>query len=351
MSFSVGIVGLPNAGKSTLFKALTKKEVDIAAYPFTTIHPNVGMVEVKDDKLEKIAKVVKPEKITPTVIEFADIAGLVKKAHQGEGLGNQFLSHIRNCDAILAVFRNFIDPNVEQITGEINPLNDYEIINTELLMKDLETLEHSLSKLEKELKTNKDAAKKLEILKKIKEAVSSGSLISDLNLDAKEKELIKEYRFLTAKPKINLINVNEKSSRSYPSKLDLHNFKKDLIIDLKLEKELSELSQNEREELNMKTCLDKLILACYNILDLITFFTVKGGKEVKAWTLKKGSTSFEAANKVHTDFAQRFIKAEVIDWQELITTGSWLKARELGKIKTVGKDYLIQDGEIVEFKI
>ncbi|PIR72691.1 MAG: redox-regulated ATPase YchF [Candidatus Nealsonbacteria bacterium CG10_big_fil_rev_8_21_14_0_10_36_24] len=282
MSFSVGIIGLPNVGKSTLFKALTKKQVDIADYPFTTINPNIGVVVVPDERLEKIAKIVQPEKITPTVIKFVDIAGLVKGAHQGEGLGNQFLSYIRPCDAIVEIIRVF---KAQRPGEEINPEKDIEIIETELLMKDQE--------------------------------------IGD--------------NVLTSKPKIYLFNTQ--SSEEFPK------------MNLKDEADMSELSEEEIKELGFKSQLDQLILACYNILGLITFFTITGGKEARAWTLKKGSNIIKAAEKVHSDFAEKFIKAEVIPWQKLIETDSWLKARETGKIKTAGKEYLVQDGDVIEFKI
>lgn len=345
MSFSVGIIGLPNAGKSTLFKALTKKNVDIANYPFTTIHPNVGVVVIPDERLKKIASVVQPEKTTETVIEFIDIAGLVKGAHKGEGLGNQFLSHIRNCDAILEVVRVFLDPNVEHVAGEIEPKKDVEIVKTELLMKDLETLEGLLSKLEKDIKKDKKIAKKFELLKRIEESVSQGKLISENDLTNEEKSEIKEYQFLTAKPRIYLLNTNNKEQEKYrgPSSA--------IQMNLKDEKEMSELSESEIKELEMQSQLDQLIQVCYNVLDLITFFTVRGGKEIKAWTLKKGLSVIDAAEKVHSDFKERFIRAEVIPWQKLVEAGFWTKAKEMGQVKTVGKEYIVQDGDIIEFKI
>lgn len=284
MSFSVGIIGLPNTGKSTLFKALTKKQVDIADYPFTTIDPNVGIVPVPDLRLEKIANIVKPEKVTPTIIKFIDIAGLVKNAHKGEGMGNQFLSHIRPCDAVIEVVRCFDQNN--------NPKESIEIIDNELKMKDQEL----------------------------------------------------EDNVLSSKPKIYLFNIKEDN-------INLPEIKNSLAIDLKTESEINDLSPEEVEELKIQSKLDELILACYNILDLITFFTTTGGKEARAWTIKKGSDVIAAAAKVHTDFAQKLIKADVLDCQELIESGSWNKARELGKIKLAGKEYIVQDGDILEFKI
>lgn len=285
MSFSVGIVGLPNVGKSTLFKALTKRQVDIADYPFTTISPNIGTVPVPDERLEKIAQIIKPQKVTPTVIEFVDIAGLVKGAHKGEGLGNQFLAQIRNCDAIVEVVKAF---------GEKpTPQDDIEIIKTELELKDLE---------------------------------------------CEEKE-----NLLTKKPIVYVYNISgEAQAGSDPATLK---------IDLKMEEEISELSEKEKKELNLSSQLDHLIKLCYDILDLITFYTITGGKETRAWTLKKGSTAPQAGGKVHSDFQEKFIRAEVIEWRKLIEAGGWAKAREHGWIQTVGKDYIVQNGDVIEFKI
>lgn len=345
MSFSVGIVGLPNVGKSTLFKALTKIKVDIAPYPFTTVHPNIGLVRVPDKRLTKIAEIIKPEKITPTVIEFVDIAGLVKGAHKGEGLGNQFLAQIRNCDAILEVVRGFEDSNVENVLGEINPEKEIEIVQVELLMKDLETLENLLSKAEKEKETkDKTAIKKLELIKKIKDWVSQGKSISELNLTEEEKNEIKEYQFLTQKAVLYILNTDGEIKELKPE------FKY-LAVNLKDEEGISELSPEEKNELGMQSKFDQLIISCYNILDLITFFTVAGGKETRAWTLKRGGTTPLAGGIVHSDFQEKFIRAEVINWEKLVETGSWKETKELGWLKTVGKDYLVQDGDVIEFKI
>jgi len=345
MSFSVAIIGLPNAGKSTLFKAITKKAVDIAAHPFTTIQPNVGIVAVPDERLKKIAQVTQPEKTTETFIEFTDIAGLVKGAHKGEGLGNQFLSHIRNCDAIVEVVRTFENINIEHVEGDINPKRDIETIKIELLMKDLETLEKILSKLETEVKTgDKKILKKLELFRKIKELTSQGKLISEIDLTDEEKLDIKEYRLLTEKPVMYLFNINKEN-------VDSNSEFEHLTMNLKDEEEISDLTESEIKELEMKSQLDQLILNCYNILDLITFFTVTGEKETRAWTLENGSNALLAAEKVHSDFKERFIRAEVIPWQKLVAANSWSKAKESGSIKTVGKEYIVQDGDVIEFKI
>ncbi|MCD6550243.1 redox-regulated ATPase YchF [bacterium] len=342
MSFSVGIVGLPNAGKSTLFKALTKKSVDIASYPFTTISPNIGKIAVPDQRLYKIAKLINPSKITPATIEFVDIAGLVKGAHKGEGLGNQFLAQIRECQIILEVVRDFQNNKVEHTEKNVDPQRDIEIIKTELILKDLETTEKILEKLEKKIKAQeKEALVKEEILNKIKTGLSQGKSILELNLTSKEKELIKEFQFLSAKPIIYLFNTDGETKVS-PEKMK---------INLKLEEEISELSQQEAEEIGINSSLDYLIKACYNTGNLITFFTIAGGKEVRAWSLKKDSEITEAAQKVHSDFKEKFIKAEVIPHNKLIELGSWARAKENGEIKIVGKDYKVQDGDVIEFKI
>jgi hypothetical protein len=374
MSFSVGIVGLPNVGKSTLFKALTRQRVDIAPYPFTTINPNIGKVFVPDERLEKIAQIIKPEKITPTTIEFIDIAGLVKGAHKGEGLGNQFLAQIRNCDAIVEVIRAFsasaegygglaVTPTTRSEGGKNeklqyqlweppNPQRDLEIVEIELLMKDLETIDKILAKLEKEAKSgDKEKTKKFNLLKKIRESLVLGKKVSDISLSEEENSLTKEFQFLTQKPIIYLFNTDQSNEFKIDEKLKSKVGSQYLISNLKFEEEVSELSEKEIEELKIKPFLDQLILKCYNILNLITFFTITGGKETRAWTIKKGGSAPEAGGKVHSDFEEKFIRAEVIPWQKLIELGSWKKARELGKIETVGRDYLVQDGDIIEFKI
>jgi small GTP-binding protein len=338
MSFSVGIVGLPNVGKSTLFKILTKREVKISPRPFTTIEPNVGQVTVPDPRLEKIGELVKPQKLTPTKIEFVDIAGLVRGAHRGEGLGNQFLSYIRNCDSILFVLRAFESPEVENVLGEINPAKEIEILKVELLMKDLETLERAIQKVEKKEK------KKVEILRKIKEEISKGRMISEIELGEKEKEEIKEYQFLTQKPYFCVVNVNGKTKFE---RLKVPH----LEMNLKEEEEILELNEEEKKELGIESRVEKLIENCYKILNLITFYTVAGGKEAKAWTIKEGSFAPEAGGIVHSDFKEKFIRAEVINFEDFVKVGSWQKAKEMGLLKIVGRDYEVKDGDIIEFKI
>lgn len=342
MSFSVGIVGMPNVGKSTLFKSLTKKEVAIAPRPFTTINPNLGKVSVPDKRLDSIASIIKPGKVTPTIIEFVDIAGLVKGAHRGEGLGNQFLAQIRNCDAILEIIRAFESPEVENVLSQINPEKEMQVIGVELLMKDLETLEKSVSKLEK--KKDERTLKKLTVLRKLKTGVSQGKLISQIDLTNEEKLEIKEYQALTAKPVLYILNTDDKTDFEKPTY-------KYLDINLKEEEEMLGLSEEEKKELDLESGLDKLVTACYDILSLITFFTVAGGKEVRARTITRDSKAREAAAVVHSDFEKKFIKAGVINWENLVSSGSWQKAREKGLIRIVGKDYIVQDGDVIEFKI
>jgi small GTP-binding protein len=342
MSFSVGIVGLPNVGKSTLFKVLTKREVKISPRPFTTIEPNLGHVSLPDERLSKIASLVKPEKITPTTVEFVDIAGLVKGAHKGEGLGNQFLSHIRNCDSILMVIRAFEDPKVENVLGEINPQKEFEILKVELLMKDLETVERAISKLEK--KRERKDLKKIEILKKIKGIVSQGKTVSEIELEKEEEKEIREYQFLTGKPSFCVLNINGKTKFQEP------NFP-NLKINLKEEEEFLEFSEEEKKELELESKIDRLIKECYKTLNLITFYTIAGGKEVRAWTAKEGTFAPEAGGIVHSDFEKKFVRAEIVNWNDLVKIGSWQRAKEIGLIKIVGRDYLIKDGDVIEFRI
>jgi len=312
------------------------------------------VVAVPDERLEKIAEIVNPEKITPTIIEFVDIAGLVKGAHKGEGLGNQFLAQIRECNAILEIVRCFRANEIEHVEKQVNPERDIEIIKLELIMKDLETIEKILEKTEKEAKSGdkalpagrQESIKKLELLNKIKENLSQGKAIFEFNLTDEEKFLLKEFQFLTVKPIVFIFNSGEEGAS--PELIKRH---QGIPLNLKLEEEISELSESETKELEMKSRVDQLILTCYNILDLITFYTILGGKEARAWTIKKSALAPAAGGKVHTDFEEKFIRAEVIPWQKLVAAGSWTKARESGQIQTVGKDYAVQDGDVIEFKI
>jgi len=340
MSFSVGIIGLPNVGKSTLFKSLTQQEVDISNYPFCTIDPNVGVVQVPDERLEKISEIVKPQKTTPTIIEFVDIAGLVKGAHKGEGLGNQFLAHIREVDAMVHVVRSFTAKDIKHIEDTLDAERDIGIVNTELIMRDLETLEKHSKKIEN--------PKEAEILEKIKKALNDGKMISQINLNEKEKTMIKHLNFLTIKPVIYLIN-----SRGTNDELEaMKSLPENTIpLDLKLELETSELSAEELKELKLQSRMDVLIKTCYKILDLITFYTIKGGEESRAWTAKQGALAPQCGGIVHTDFEEKFVRAEVINYKNLIGYSSWNEARDKGLVRTEGKNYVVKDGDIIEFKI
>jgi len=346
MSFSIGIVGLPNVGKSTLFKALTKKQVDASNYPFCTIDPNVGTVAVPDARLDQLTQVSKSGKTVPTTIEFVDIAGLVKDAHKGEGLGNQFLSHIRKVDAIAQVVRNFSDPNVVHVEGKVNPQSDRETINLELIFADLETLEKRQEKLTRLTHgQDKEAIKTLAVVNQIKQALEQGQLATTVSLTAEEELLIKDLNLLTKKPMLYVLNVDE--DKVYQES--------DYIpISAKIEAEISELPDEEAKEylksLGLESSgLDKLIQAAYKLLNLVTFFT-SGEMESKAWTVKQGSKAPQAAGVIHTDFEKGFIRAEIINWKNLVDCGGELPAKEKGLIRLEGKEYVIQDGDVVHFR-
>jgi GTP-binding protein YchF len=348
MSLKVGIVGLPNVGKSTLFKALTKNPVDIANYPFCTIEPNVGIVKVPDERLEKLAKMSKSAKVVPTVIEFVDIAGLVAGASQGEGLGNKFLAHIREVDAIAQVVRVFENGDITHVHNKIDPQNDIEVINTELILADLETVQKRISKLEKEARgQNKEAIRTLEIIKKIKEILDQGRLASELQFSDEDFELVHDLQLLTWKPMLFVLNTSDVETRHASS---LPGDYPTVAIDIKIEEELSQMSVEEAAELGMKSNLDQLILKSYEILDLITFLTT-GEDETRAWTIKKSSSAPIAGRAIHSDFEEKFIRADVVSWGKLLEAGSWSKARDLGTLRTEGKEYIVKDGDVIEFKI
>lgn len=353
----IGIVGLPNVGKSTLFKALTRNPVDINNYPFCTIEPNVGIVKVPDFRLDKLAEISKSKKIVPAIVEFVDIAGLVKGASVGEGLGNKFLSHIREVDAIVQVVRAFESSNITHVYNRVNSLEDIEIINTELIMADLETVKKAELRFEKEKRGNaKNADKKLETVKKIKDTLESGKLANETDLDLKDEDtriVTKELSLLTMKPFLfvyNVRDINEKLSDELEKKPHVK-------LDIKIEEELNEMSKEEVEELEIKSNINELILKSYELLGLITFLTT-GEDESRAWTIKKGSTAPEAGVAIHNDFKDRFIRADVIFWDKLLEAASlaegkdsWGKARELGWLRTEGKEYIVKDGDVIEFKI
>lgn len=343
----IGIVGLPNVGKSTLFKALTKQRVDISNYPFCTIDPNVGVVKVPDQRLEKLAQKFPRPKIIPAIVEFVDIAGLVKGASQGEGLGNKFLSHIREVDAILEIVRVFEKEDIAHVNQTIDPERDIEILETELILADLETINKRLAKLEKQLKTpDKKIKKEYELLQKIKKQLEESKKIIDINLVPEEKEMIRDLFLLTAKPILYLYNYAGEIPE-LPETLKKRNH---ILLDVKMEEELSEMEKDEIQEMGIKPKIYDLINASYKLLDLITFFTMNE-KEIRAWEVKRGTKAPQAGGKIHSDFEEKFIRAEVISWDKLIEIGSWQKAKEAGLMKIVGKEYMVNDGDVIYFVI
>ncbi len=362
MSLKAGIVGLPNVGKSTLFNAITKKQILIANYPFATIEPNVGIVTVPDYRMANLEKIYMPLELKPATFEFVDIAGIVKGASLGEGLGNKFLSHIREVDAIIEVVRCFDDGNITHVEGKTDPVRDVSIINLELSLADLEIINNRIDKIKKKAETTKDKDALLELNTLIK---SKESLEKDVPLrlvDYTKEELfsIKAYNFLTLKPHIFLANIKEEeigTENDYVKKLREYasiSNDKVIVISAKIESELSELEDSEKEEMLKelgieKSGLDNVINAAYSILGLETYFTC-GDKEVKAWTFKTGMNAKECAGIIHSDFEKGFIKAEVISYNDLIDAGSEQKVKENGKFRIEGKDYLMQDGDICHFR-
>lgn len=329
MKLSIGIVGLPNVGKSTLFKILTKQEVNIANYPFATIDPNVGVVAVPDERLEKLAKLSASKKVVPAFVEFYDIAGLVKGANKGEGLGNQFLSHIRETNAIVHIVRCFQSAEIIHIETDVNPLRDLKIVNTELILKDLETVEKRLNSIEKEVRTGvQQKIKDLEILKTIKENLSKNILAIN-SREIVAEPIIKELNLLTAKKTIYLLNGKPE---------DANDELKNMIKLLNADYLIVDLASAEN--------IDELIKKAYGILGLISFLTT-GEDETRAWTIKEGVKAPQAAGAIHTDFEKKFIKAEVINWEKLLDSGSWNSARQKGFIRLEGKEYIVQDGDVI----
>ncbi len=364
MSLSLGIVGLPNVGKSTLFNALVKNaKAEASNYPFCTIDPNVGVVEVPDERLGKLTKISKSVKTVPTTIEFIDIAGLVKDAHKGEGLGNQFLSHIRETDAIAMVIRFFHDPKIVHVAGELNPAEDIKIINLELILADLATVTKIVERLKKELKPgDNQTKKKIAILEKIKTGLEEEIPIWAIIPNKEDLAMISDIQFLTSKPVLYIANVSEEMASVSPVEI-IKKFKlgemiknPDALIPIsaKIESELGELDASEQVEFLKsmgleKSGLDRLIKSAYEILGLITFLT-SGEKETRAWTVTKGSSAPQAAGKIHGDFERGFIAADVIKYDDFIQYNGWAGCKEKGLIKTEGKEYIIKDGDIVFFK-
>lgn len=361
MGLKIGIVGLPNVGKSTLFNALTRTRNAVAAnYPFCTIDPNIGVVEVPDERLKLLAEVSKSEKIISATIEFVDIAGLVKGASQGEGLGNKFLSHIRECDAIGHVVRFFKDPNVIHVHNETNPLFDREVIESELLLADIQTMEKRTEKAASEAKSgDKDKKTYYELLEKVLNNLKSGTLAINIDLSKEEKALLRDLHLLTSKPHLYIINLHENElgsvdKSSYAKMIGVDNPNKIIPICAKVEEELSDFNEQEGEEylksLGLKeTGLNALIKASYDALGLITYFT-SGPKETRAWTIHKGDLAPVAAGVIHTDFEKGFIKAEVIKWEDLVSSGGEIKAKEKGLLRIEGKDYEVKDGDVMHFR-
>ena len=358
----LGIVGLPNVGKSTLFNAITKAGAEAANYPFCTIDPNVGLVNVPDERLEVLHKLGNTKKIVPAVIEFYDIAGLVKGASKGEGLGNKFLSNIRETDAIVHVLRAFDDPNIVHVDGAVDPIRDIETIDTELILSDMAQMDNIYNKLEKQARADRSLQKNLDILKRVKDHLDEGKNIRELEFNDDEKALINQYQFLTAKPLIYVANVSYDDLIAGGNKYvdAIKEYAKDhneevIEVSVKIEEEISQLDDDEKkeflQEMGLKESgLDKLVKASYNTLGLMSFITT-GEIETRAWTIKRGTRAQDAAGKIHTDIARGFIKAEVISYDVLVELGgSMAKAREEGKIRLEGKDYIMQEGDVVLFR-
>jgi GTP-binding protein YchF len=361
MSLSVGIVGLPNAGKSTLFNALTAAGATVGNYPFTTIEPNTGVVSVPDERLARLAQLFHPPRVIPATVTFTDIAGLVRGASRGEGLGNKFLGHIRECDAIALVVRDFEDSDITHVEGSVDPVRDIDVVELELQLADLETVTKRLDKSEKAVRLQKDkdsVAEVIEVLRRVRDHLDGGAPVRTLGLSAAERASLHELWLLTANPLVVVVNVAETASTAVPSAAIRARAEQSgadvVVISARIESELAELDPGDRQaflaDLGIaEPGLDLLARHAHSLLDLVTFFTA-GEKEVRAWELRRGLTAVDAAGVIHTDFAKGFIRAEVCDAEDLLAAGSYNTLREQGRQRLEGRDYIVRDGDVVHFR-
>jgi GTP-binding protein YchF len=362
MSLQIGIVGLPNVGKSTLFNALTKAGAAVASYPFTTIDPNVGVVEVADPRLYDVAAIVQPDEVKPTTIEFVDIAGLVQGAHKGEGLGNQFLGHIRNVDAVAMVVRCFEDPDVAHVTAELDPVTDCDVIDLELILADLATMERREAKLHSAAKAQpREYAAEMELLARLKAHLEAGRLAALFPRSEKEEEILHPLSLLSGKPRLYIINAGESQLpdggplAALVAERAQTEGSQAVVICAQLEADLAEWPSDEaaeyRAELGLEASgLERLVQAGYRLLDLVTFFTATGTSVVRAWTLERGQTAIQAAGKIHTDMQRGFIRAEVVSYPDLMAAGDFARARDRGLLRLEGREYIVQDGDVVHIR-